>query len=303
MQARMLAYRLMVLSPILYIGTLAIRARTHVNVFEFTACTQKQHHAISAYQPFVMAAAPYQSQYPRSLNRPALRQVARSWISASASGDLQPLLPVHVHDFVRDGVKQEVYRAADVMVMHLMTVAKYEVREGNADQAADDLVLAMRLAEVLKYSDPYAVAHSGMQQRSALGFFQDCLPLLSPEAVDRSRKQLIAVRAQQQPLDHLVRWMKQLYNAERVRKGDEVSPIEEVDRFLALNRMNPEDGLSTFTSVPRPVWASTGEVPTLLGELRMAGNSQTSFLKKLDDQIEALVLEDPEDSGFASVSP
>lgn len=299
----MLAYRLMVLSPILYIGSLAMRARTHVNVFEFTACTQKQHHAITAYQPFVVEAAPFQSRYPRDLNRPALRQVAKSWISASKSGELQPLLPVHVHDFVREGIKQEVYRSADVLVMHLMTIAKYEVKEGQADQAAEDLVLAMHLAEVLKYSDPYAVAHSGMQQRSALGHLQDYLPFMSQPAIERCREQLIAVRVQQQPLDHLVRWMRQLYNAERIRQGHKVSPIEEVDRFLALNRMNPEDGLTTFTSVPRPVWASTGEVPTLLGELRMASHSQTSFVRKLDEQIEALVLENPEYSGFASISP
>jgi hypothetical protein len=303
MQARMLAYRLMVLSPILYIGSLALRARTHVNVFEFTACTQKQHHAISAYQPFVTEAAPFRSMYPRDLNRPALRQVAKSWISGSKSGDLQPLLPVHIHDFVRDGIKQEVYRSADLMVMHLMTIAKYEVKEGKADQAAEDLVLAMQLAEVLKYSDPYAVAHSGMQQRSALGHIQEYLPFMSQQAIERCREQLIAVRVQQQPLDHLVRWMRQLYNAERIRQGHEASPIEEVDRFLAMNRMNPEEGLATFTSVPRPVWASTGEVPTMLGELRMASNSQTNFVRKLDEQIEALVLENPEDSGFASISP
>lgn len=303
MQARTLAYRLMVLSPILYIGSLAVRARMHLDVFDFMACTTKQHEAITDYRPFVIQAAPFRSQSPKHLSRPYLRRVAMNWVEASHRGELRPLLPVHIHDFVREGVKQEIYRSADVMVMHLMAVARYEAQEGNAGQSAQDLVLAIRLSEVMKYSDPYAVAHSGLQQRSALTHLSEIQPKMSSKSVIESRAALVAIREKQEPLDHLVRWMKQLYNSERVRNGHPVLPIEEVDHYFSFDRNSPEDGLVAFTSVPRPVWASAGEVPTMLGELRMAGSSQTGFLRKLDEQIEALVLKDPEHSSFAWVAP
>lgn len=299
----MLAYRLMVLSPILYIGSLAVRAHMQMSVFDFTACTKKQHEAITEYRPYVIQAAPFRVLNPRSLSRPYLRKVASNWIAASERGELKPLVPVHVHDFVREGVKQEIYRAADVMVMHLMSVAKLEHKAGNADQAAKDLVLSIRLAEVMKYSDPYAVAHSGMQQRSAITLLDEMLPVLSPEGIRASRFALVQFRDSQKPLDHLVRWMKQLHNAERVKNGHQVLPIEEVDTFLEAHRMGPEDGLATLTDVSRAAWASNGEVPTLLGELRMAGNSQKSLIKRIDEQIQKLVLEDPEHSGLALVSP
>ncbi len=303
MQARTLAYRLMVLSPIFYIGTLVVRAHIQVNSFDFTACTTKQHEAITAYRPYVIDAVSFRNKQTKHVSREQLRSVAARWVEGGRTGELQPLLPVHIHDFVREGVKQEVYRSGDSMVTHLLVIARYESEAGNLARAARDVLLAARLSEVLKYSDPYSVAHSGMQQRAALAAFGKIAPSLSPEDLNKSLSELKQLREVQQPLDHLVRWMKQVYNAERVRLGMEVLPIEEVDRYFAIERNRPEDGLLTFASIPRPKWAANGIVPTMLGELRMASNSQSTFIARLDEQIEALVLEDPEHSGFASVAP
>lgn len=272
----------MVISPILYIGSLSIRAHIHLNVFDFQACTKKQHDAITAYRPFVFDALPFQNIHARHVDRDKLRTVARSWVSAAERGQLQALLPVHVNDFVREGIKQEVFRSADSLGLHLISVAKYEASAGNGGRAASDLVLSLRLFEILKYSDPYAVAHAGLQQRVALESFSEISDKLPPKVRASFVQSLVELRAAQKPLDQMVRWMKQMYNTERVRAGQEVLPFEEVDRYLSEPSSAPEAGLAVFTSAASMKWASAGEVPPLLGELRMASHSQTSFLEHLE---------------------
>lgn len=303
MQARMLAYRLMVLGPIIYIGTLVGRAHVQVTSYDFVACSQKQHEAITAYRPYVIDAVIFRKPQSKHVSRERLRMVAQHWVDGRDKGDLSPLLPVHPHDFVREGVKQEIYRSCDAMISHLIAVARFEAEAGDQGQALRDALLALQLGEVLKYSDPYAVAHAGLQQRAALTLINGLVDGLSPFELAECRQTLQALREQQQPLDHLIRWMKQVYNTERVRLGEEVLPIEELDRYFAIERSRPEDGLASLASIPRPKWAANGIVPTMLGELRMASNSQASFLERLYKQIESLVLKDPEHSGFASISP
>lgn len=293
----------MVISPIIYIGTLVGRAHVQVTSYDFVACSTKQHDAITAYRPYVIDAVPFRNKQSKTIPHEQLRRVAQRWVEGRKSGDLQPLLPVHIHDFVREGVKQEIYRSGDSMVTHLLVTSRREAAAGKEAQAARDLLLAIQLSEVLKYSDPYSVAHSGMQQRSAIASLSEITSKLTPDQLRECHQTLTELREAQQPLDHLVRWMKQVYNMERIRRGLEILPIEEVDRYFAVERHRPEDGLLTFASIPRPKWAANGIVPTMLGELRMASNSQTTFIARLDEQIKALVLEDPEHSGLASIAP
>ncbi len=306
MQARTLAYRLMVLGPLIYIGGIAVQARVHIDVFSFVACTPKQHNSMLAYREPCLLAGGLRSSTPRNVDVARLRTVAEVWIQQAEAGKLVALTPVDLNDFVRDGIKQEIYRTNHQMVFLLTEVGHAELKRGDAKAASEDLVRAIRLAETLKYSDPYSIYQMGALQRNALAKLEGATPHLDAKSKVWVRSSLRRIRDRQQSLEPVVRLIYRLYREARIdaRPGKGLSSIA---TFLGQAKEADSKSVSVLASLPRPNGDEDSMETGLVGILRMSGLSQAHWLRQIDAQISAMnsisVVEDPKSTRVAVVAP
>lgn len=307
MPARTLAYRLLLVSPLLYLGAIVVRARVHLDPFVFTACTAKQQEAFKAYQPYFIEAAGYQNVDPRRMDPAKLRAVAQKWFDGHEQGILRPLTPAHTEDYSRDGVKQQIVRVRDCLMHRLGALGQKEIREGNVADGLKDLVLSIKLGEVMKYSDPYAVAHSGLMQRTLLMTLPIDSPALGPKERLWLGAQLDEIARLQQPLEPMARLVFRLHKDRNASpERDDVSPLEDLLRHPETAEQR---SVTYLASLPKPSEASSEGQSIAIGLLRMAGASQNM----LSEQIAlrraavatsvALVLKNPERAHVAKASP
>jgi hypothetical protein len=299
-----MAYRFLVICPLLYVGAIAARARLHVDGHSFVACTQKQNRAIAAYrEPFIAAEAMKGVRF-KDINRDRLREVAEMWILGAAEGHLQPLTPVHLDDFVRDGVKQQIYRANDLLVQLLINTARTETDKPAL--AARDLIRAIMVADVLKYSDPYAIAQSGIHQRTALQELRKITPNLKPAEKLWIRDQLRIVQANEPSLEPMVRLLYRLYKESSLYVADS-SSLSKVQRMLRDQNTADRDSLAVLASLPRPSFSENKSETPVIGLLRMSGLSQSNWRKCLDNEIRLLgetsVVSDPKEHRVVAATP
>lgn len=304
MIARSIFYRILLVGPLLYVGAIAVRARARIDPYVFGSCTQKQQAAIAAYQGPYLDALPFLSTPKERVDRRELRAVAMGWIERSNEGTLQPLTPVHLDDFIRDGVKQGISRTCGRMAQLLTEVAADETEKGDAGSAISDLVLAVRLAEVLKYSDPYAITQAGVLQRKALAAISDIVPKTDQAGKLWTLNALKDIRSRQRSLEPMVRLTVRLYQESKGSSDDSASLKPVAD--LLKKPGEGELSLSVLATLPRASDPGT-RAPAMASLLRMAGCAQESWLKHLDSEIAklgsaSLVVKNPEGLGVANLS-
>ena len=117
MPARTLAYRLLLVSPVLYLAAIGVRARVHIDPYVFTACTVKQQQAFLPYKDLCIKSAQFQGLALSDFDRTDLRRVAAEGHKGGVSGALKPLTPVHLDDFTRDGIKQQIGMARNSLAI------------------------------------------------------------------------------------------------------------------------------------------------------------------------------------------
>lgn len=298
-----MAYKFLVICPLLYVGGISARARLHVDPYTFVSCTHKQHEAIAAYREPFIAAASFKGIPAKDVNQERLRQVADQWIQGADEGKLQALTPVHLDDFIRDGVKQQIYRANDLLVQLLISNAK---RDMAPSDAAKDLIRAIQVADVLKFSDPYAVAQSGIHQRTALQELSRLSTDLTPGERLWVRDQLRTVRANQPSLEPMVRLLYRLHlEADGESAGK--SSLRSIRALLQDPGKADRDSLTVLASLPRPSYRNKTTESPVLGLLRMSGIAQEHWLSSLEREIEALgttlVVGDPQDHRLVAAAP
>ncbi len=309
MPARTLAYRLLLLCPLLYVGAIGVRARLSLDPYVFTACTAKQQAAFLAYRSFYTKAVEFQSLPHGSVNRELLRQTTLRWIEGIEDGSLQQLTPVHLDDFARDGIKRDITRVRDSLACHLMAIARLEANEGRLDHSANDLILALKVGEAMKYSDPYAVAHAGIVQRTIMMELNEVGAKSPPASRLWIRGELLTLRSQQKPLEAMARLMSRLYR-DTATSTDYHKSFEKVDALLSRRDEADQLSVSYLASLPKPSSHTNLDSP-YMGLLRMCGISQTSWFRRIDQVIDSLatpvtitsIAENPEGAKLASISP
>ncbi len=303
----MLGYRLLVIGPLLFVGSIAIRARIGIQQWDFPACTHKQEDDISAYRRVACDALQFRDIRFGKVDRTKLRTVAQSWVEGRRLGILKPLTPAFLGDSIREGVKQQIRQAAGVLVCHLQDIGKLELQSGRPRRACEDILLAMQVSEVLKYSDPYAVALAGIEQRTSIKILDSVAPKLAPFDRGELAVRLEQLRKEQGSLDSMVRLMRQLYRQSKERRGEAVSEIQEVDQFLAVSQGSPDKGFDVFRDVPHTKLASAEDNVPLISTIRMATASQSAFLRRLDERIAIVraksVVENPEKTRLIASAP
>lgn len=304
MRSRTMAYKFMVICPLLYVGAISARARLHVEPHTFVACTLKQQRAMAAYREPFIAAASFRGTRYRDVNRIRLREVADSWIQGAAEGRLQSLTPVHLDDFVRDGVKQQIYRANDLLVQLLVNIAQEE--QAQPVQAAQDLVRAVKVAEVLKYSDPYAIAQSCIHQRTALQRLRAVSPKLHVNEKLWVRNELRELRSKQPSLEPMVRLLYRLY-AESTEGDSNSTSLMTIKQLLRDQSTADRNSLTVLAALPRPNLRAHKTENPVIGLLRMSGIAQDNWIRRLDGEIALLgttsVVGNPEEHRVVAAAP
>jgi hypothetical protein len=288
MVARRVMYYLMVMGPFALMAYIGILARFSTDGYTFVEYGPDLNQRLLDYAPIVQET---REKLPRRIgsHTPEARTLAQKWIELAEQGVLKPLPPVYAEDSVREGLKWQAMEAKTLVLSRLHALASSEAKAGNPDQAVADLVLALQLAEVLKYSDFIAVGLCTIDQRRSLGALRD-LEIENPEVRIRVREQLVALRQNQQPLDRLAALTRRNEADKRMREGREPIPIEQSRRMVAVRYMLSREAPShaVMSVLANSMTESRSEDLQFFSEVRLGYGSQATFVNHLDRYLERL---------------
>lgn len=181
MSARKLVYQGLVLGPVVLLGYLGLGARAYSDPFEF--------HAFSAADEAVMLAyLKPMRQYERltwSFNthekRQGVRSIAGFWVAEFRTGRLKPLPYGEESPSIDSGARDQVLLARARLLASLGRVAEMDENAGRYGAAADDLVLALEVAQIGKQTDLETLCSSARRQSTLVARLDCVTRKLSPE--------------------------------------------------------------------------------------------------------------------------
>lgn len=277
MSVRRLVYKLMVLSPALLMAGLSVRERTYVDEYLIPAQGPVDHARMNQYVPVIRETRPVLARPPSSLlmdgHNDRIRRTGELWAQAADDRVLGPIHPAFYGDSIREGAKSEIFAARGTLVSYLSTLGRWEDAAGNVERALNDYLLALRVANVGKFSDLEAVASSNLQQRGPLESLGALVPAMSPAQKRFVEEQLTRHRKAQKSTDPLAVRARRQYAVYAELKGRQILPIQEAEN------LGP--------SAKRHLLASaSADAPYVESKQRMAVLSQETHLRVLD-QVQA----------------
>ena len=224
MSLRSLVYKMMATSPLVFLGAMAAQSRFDNDPFQGLSCTPQEQEAISAYIEPVKAA---NGLYQTSSSPKQVREVAQMWIKGSDGGQLKALLPSSSEDSMRSPVKSQIQRANDMIALRLLAISEKELVAKKYSDAALDAATALRVGQVIKYSDPLTVGTIGTAERSLLVKIQKITSKLNDVERSQLRNQIVAFKLHQQSLTALARVSELNHNREIQRTTVNERAIED----------------------------------------------------------------------------
>jgi hypothetical protein len=287
MWARRVVYQMMVISPFGLLAYIGLFARFSDDPFTFSEYGPEVHGRILAYTPFV---AETNERLSRNAMPPSnhAREIATKWLKGREEEVLKSLPPISAEDSVREGIKNQAFDSKIRVLGHLNALAYGSMQAGDQAQAVEDGLLALELAEVLKYSDFLAVSLCSMEQRRVLGTLRRLD--LSPELGRELRERLASLKGRQQSLDRLASLVRRNHAERRMREGREPLSIEETRRMVAVRYMLSHDAPPqvVLTELKSSLLASTGEEAQFFSEVRLGVSAQQALIENLDEFIQAI---------------
>lgn len=250
-------YRLTLSSPFALLAVLGFTSRLANDSFEPIGCTAQEEQDISAYIAPTKAVA----QLTGYETRQQLLAVADIWFQGYADGRLRPLPSSSWDDTIRSPIKSQIKTANDGLVGRIVGFSRREAKQGEYDLAAEDAVIALRLAGPLKYSDCYAVALFGARERSILLDLQALAPKLSAAEKVRVKQAVSNLLKAQQPLDSLAN-----------TAADNFQQAEQTDSLRSTPNLDPADAYSENTG--QVILASNKADKEILRSLNQEGKGR-----------------------------
>jgi hypothetical protein len=205
---------LLVLGPLILILGVTVDARTRVDEYDPIAYGPILHKRILAYAEPVSEVRKMLFLDPGNVRDARARTVAGNWIRLANEKTLGPLPAAFDRDSMHEGTKGEILLAAEMLCGSLIDAGNSEADCDQYDQAAKDFVLALRVAQILKFSDLYSVGVLSARQRHALRSIEKVIPMLSRRMRTNAAQNLKDLANQQQGLDSIARHAKRLYARE-----------------------------------------------------------------------------------------
>jgi hypothetical protein len=205
MSARKLVYQGLVLGPVVLLGYLGLGARAYQDPFEFRSFTATDEAVMMAYVVPMRAIAGLTGLSDDQAGRAAVRHIARVWVSEFRRGKLKPLPsddPSMGPDF---GAKDEVLLARWRILAELGRVSQVDERDGLNRDAADDLVLALEVAQIAKQTDLGTLRESANRQSALVRRLESIANRLSPGERRGVALRLVAIaREDRKTIEYLV---------------------------------------------------------------------------------------------------
>ena len=240
MAARKLIYHLMVLSPAMLLSSIAIESRIGYAGFDEPPVLPDTQQRITAYIDVVRLT----DQVIGDGFQPSpaqVRDLAQVWIYGAQSGRLQALLPQHAEDSPREGARGQVFEARAKVLGSLQSLARSGLNRKNYLQAARDAMLAVHVAETMKYSELYLVGASSTEQRAALAQIERAIPHLSASEAEGLRAESREILRAQAPIDRLIQLNRQQFQSMPPRRGIPPLSSQEVQQLAVIDTMVRED--------------------------------------------------------------
>ncbi len=208
----------MVFAPVAIILGLSLNTRVQTHAFEPIASTPMQDKQVTAYRA-VLRHSLEATAHRREASPDRLRAVGAEWVRGAAEGTLRPLEPVYYGDTMEESVKEQILAAQEAVIRRLVRQALREAEAKRYEQAAQDVMLSLEVARVLKYSDFSSLVlistrsgrgysligrvlpHLGAGTRAELARRLRALQQGSPSVASmakRARRQFLEYRAQQE---------------------------------------------------------------------------------------------------------
>ncbi|MBN9504171.1 MAG: hypothetical protein J0H02_20505 [Armatimonadetes bacterium] len=252
MEAKKLLYSFLVVAPVLALAGIGLHSRTYVDPFEWPQ-TGGDQLRINSYLD-VVRDTDEQVQNDRVTSPDELRRIARRWIKGAGEGELKPLVPVSYDDMIVGGVKSQIFNSMVAVERGLMRQADGEVGNGDFRQATNDLLMAVHVAETLKYSNFLMVYRCSMMQHMALNRLDDMVPYLDSEQKSVLRKSLKKICRGTEPLNRIAHQAKMVYTTavrlhenteEAIRMAEKMVPSRSFFEQPALAKSNPAGEAAT----------------------------------------------------------
>lgn len=226
--ARKRFYQVALLGSAIFTAGIGFKARTTFDDFDTVAYGPVEDQHISAYAEVVRHSEPFEKLSTSRQSMDAAREAAKEWVSGMESGKLRPLNPVRYEDsFDTVAAKDEILRASNAVIGDMNRLVGRETEEGSYRKAADDALLAFKVASVIKYSDLSTVGMMGLHQRKSLMDLAKVVPHLSPEERRQIGEEVVRVCSKREPLDKMVSRERNLYVDYFSRRGYNVLQAEQ----------------------------------------------------------------------------
>jgi hypothetical protein len=271
MSARKLIYRAMVCAPAMFLIGIGVHARGMTDEFDFVANDARTEKALLAYVPYIKQS----QRFTRDRSVGEARRLAGLWIKGAEEGDLKPLPPIAYDDTSSDGPKSQAFSTRAKITSRLMTETFQDVQDGNLHQAVIDGTLAIRIAEVQKYSDFISLFNCVTEQRRTIEAWQ----LASGKMTAKDRKlvaqALVLCRGNYRVIENMANRSRQIFLEWRKQRGYEPLSIEDTKLLSEMPAFVSGNTASSMRDLPSRNFASTDDhLPMYYSSLQLAVNAQ-----------------------------
>lgn len=250
MTLRRAVYQGLVALPFLGIGLLMIQARTFKSHFEPVHYDAEQHSTVLAYSgpvAFVHSFAGTESEFDDEL----LDKGVAVWKSEYREGRLRDYLPRHTDEMTESTVREEIRSAKMHLVIGLTHRADSKIENGQYADATLDLLDAMEIAAIGKYSDFPTLEQAARTQSRLLDRLIQIEPNLGGAHKGEVHQRMLYLRRQQRNPTFI---LKAIRNSEVnfVRQSSGEAAAQEALRdFQSLILIEGIDELAEAVEDPR----------------------------------------------------
>lgn len=279
MGVRRFVNELLLISPVLFIASITVQARTRTDTFEAVECSPTMQRRIAAYSEPVRLVEESLSSGIALASPNRLRQIGETWRNMTREGVLAPLRPEHSDDTCRDGVKAQVRIAADMLAAALQYSAHQASAAGDPYRAAQDAILAVEATQGVKYSDLYAIGTFAVRDNVSIRILEQEAPRLSQSQKKEILARLQALREVAKPLAEVV---VATHRAKQIGATTPTILPKDFDIALRLaasedRRVDQADFDSLFRKLARGIGPGTED--GFLPEFRFALTATRNFRK------------------------
>lgn len=150
---RRLFWQLATILPLIATGYMGLLPKTRGEALPEFSDDPTTQARIAAYAEPVRASYALTDSKKAVLPQATVRAVATVWIRGLESGLLRPLPPLHYRNGFTEGIKAQIYEARQFVLASLHRLAGSRENEGRVAEAIETDLSALKVGEVLKYSD------------------------------------------------------------------------------------------------------------------------------------------------------